>query len=101
MSYSTLDACTVEALNRLPNGVVVCSYTYNPADAVEDQQAQANTQTQASITQTKASPSTLTSSSFSSAGTGAGSGPGQHVFYAIGWKGYSRTMNVMCGKVGE
>lgn len=74
VSYSTLSDSTVESLNAMPTGALICKYQFKAEDMLPS-----------------APPSAADASS----------GNSKHVFYAIGWKGFSRTINVMCGKVGK
>lgn len=86
VSYSTLSAETLVRLNAIPSGVVIAIYEYRPQDVVPAAAAAASVdeaQQAASSTATASAPAA-----------------GMHKFYAICWKGNSRAINVMCGKVG-
>jgi hypothetical protein len=76
VSYSTLSAETLVRLNAIPTGVVIAVYEYRPEDIVQADGDAADAPKRAAA-------------------------PGVHKFYAICWKGSSRAINVMCGKVGK
>ncbi len=69
VSFSTLSPEFVNALYQTPTGVLICKYTYRPEDVILPEGS------------TSAVPTTV------------------HNFYAICWKGNTRAINVMCGKV--
>jgi hypothetical protein len=74
VSFSTLSAPTVQQLSGLSSGVFVCHYAYSPED-------------QAPVMGNTAE---LPLQVF---------GPGPFHFYAVCWRGASRSINVMCGKL--
>ena len=85
VSYNTLTADCINALNGLSTGIVICSYLYNPDDVVLPVATASSSTATATTTSTAAAPAVT----------------GVHRFYIICWKGNSRAINVMCGKVGE
>lgn len=71
MSFTTLSGDFLNALTKLSTGIVICTYDFKAEDMIA---------TEESV----------------EVPVGA-----SHKFYAVCWKGNSRAINVMCGKVGE
>lgn len=71
VSFTTLSGDFLNALNKLSTGIVICTYDFKAEDMI--------------------------------AGEGSAEVPASaaHKFYAVCWKGNSRAINVMCGKVGK
>jgi hypothetical protein len=76
VSFSTLTQKCITDVTDLPSGIVIATYTYNAEDVVASAE-----------------------NAVAVAATGAVNGA--HTFHIIAWKGNSRALNVMCGKVGE
>jgi hypothetical protein len=110
VSFHTLSPAAIQALLSFTSGVVICWYDYDPRDQVLATASGAPTSDSASGAPTSDSASgALTSDSASGAPTSdsvvcaaapvdASSCP-SHRFHIICWRGYSRALNVMCGKV--
>ena len=80
VSYSTLSASAVLQLSaEVQTGSLVAVYHYSPADAL---------------------PSADTAVKEAEGGLEKQEAVAAHSFYAICWKGHTRTLNVMCGKIG-
>lgn len=71
VSFSTLSPEFVNSLYALPTGIVICKYAFRPEDVIVPEGS------------TLELPTT------------------SHNFYAICWKGNTRAINVMCGKIGK
>lgn len=90
VSYSTLSAQTIQQLCTMSNGVVICSYHYDPADYIDPEGTQ---QTYAEDDKPK--------EEIKLGSTNVSKGPreGNYQFHAICWKGTSKTINVMCSRI--
>ena len=121
MSFSTLQATTILALSALSSGALICIYEYSPKDVQAQPEVVSNaldvsiasvastgagdgdhavSSHSASETETDSS----TSASFSTTITvtnDAVNEPQSHVFHAVCWRGSSKTINVMCNKIGK
>lgn len=73
VSYTTLSAECISRLSAMPTGVVIATYEFNPEDVTSEAAQKKNAHVVA----------------------------GAHKFQAICWKGGSRAINVMCGKIGK
>ena len=99
VSYSTLSASTLHQLaveNR--TGSIVVVYTYSPSDVLT---ATSTSGIEGDVE--KASDPLLESSTTAKMdmdAAGASAVQVAHSFHAICWKGHSRSLNVMCGKIG-
>ena len=71
VSFSTLSGDFINALNKVNTGVVICTYDFKAEDVLA---------TEGSVEVAAAAT---------------------HKFYAVCWKGNSRAINVMCGKIGK
>lgn len=74
VSFSTLSAGTIEALEQQVHGVVILEYVHDPKDRVTSVDGYDTTAVK-------------------------GEEKCAYRYYLVGWKGHSRTVNVMCGKV--
>lgn len=68
VSFSTLSPDTVNAIASQPVGVLICIYSYDVKDRLNEEEVSHDV---------------------------------SHNFYALCWKGGSRTLNVACNKIGE
>jgi hypothetical protein len=89
VSYSTLSPQTIAQLCTLAQGVVICTYTYSPADylpatevAGADGAAEKEGEEEKEVSLGEQGPR-----------------EGRFEFHTVVWKGTSRTVNVMCGRV--
>lgn len=83
VSFHTLSPAAIQALLSFTSGVVICWYDYDPRDQV---------------LATASGAPTSDSVVCAVAPVDASSCP-SHRFHIICWRGYSRALNVMCGKV--
>lgn len=97
VSFTTMSAPTIQQLCTLPAGVVICTYTYDPADYI------APTSTSQAIAESEAEAPAANGEEKIEENIELGkvSGPrqGSYHFHVVCWRGTSRTINVMCGKV--
>jgi hypothetical protein len=96
VSYSTLSASTLHHLAaEAQTGSIVVVYNYSPSDVLTS----ASTSLLEGEGEKAADPQLENSLAVSAVDEG-----GAHVahsFHAICWKGHSRSLNVMCGKIGK
>eukprot|EP01038_Epipyxis_sp_PR26KG_P012391 gene12391-16619_t len=97
VSYTTLSPMLVMALqdSTIIPGVVICCYEYHPRDIVEDGQSEPElnnnrNSTAKNIKADRNDKDLQSSNDLKSVPS--------HEFYVICWKGYQKTLNVMCGK---
>ncbi len=102
VSYATLSAGTIAKLSKVTSGVIICSYLYSPEDYIAPE---VNT---TSATDTAKSEDNVDASGMSKESQELVNSLNrqdrkvanpQYEFHAVCWKGTSRTLNVMCGKV--
>ena len=86
VSFSTLSPGCITALNKLNTGVVIATYAFRPEDIVVEDASAGD----ASGTESATATAVVTV---------APKVTSAHTFYAICWKGNSRAINVMCGKI--
>jgi hypothetical protein len=77
VSFSTLSQSTINAVSLIQQGVLICIYDYDPKDVVVSAESESAAKAEADT----------------------GLETPKHSFYGICWKGGSRTLNVMCGKI--
>jgi len=80
VSFQTLSPAAIQALLSFTSGVVICWYDYDPRDRA-------------------ASGASTSDSVVCAAAPEDESSCPSHRFHIICWRGYSRALNVMCGKV--
>lgn len=89
VSFHTLSPAAIQALLGFTSGVVICWYDYDPRDQVPTAAAAASGEVASDPVVCAAAADIDASSSCSP----------HHRFHIICWRGYSRALNVMCGKV--
>jgi len=90
VSFHTLSTAAIQALLSFSSGVVICWYDYDTRDRMlAATSASSASDTSASDSPVVCEPSTAVLPSCSPV----------HRFHIICWRGYSRALNVMCGKV--
>jgi hypothetical protein len=104
VSFSTLSAETIKAVNAVGHGVLICEYKFRPSDVIEGQIRESIKIAGASdegAAAEGAAPSQIAINE-SSVQEDESTYSASHHFYAICWRGGStRTLNVMCGKKGN
>lgn len=83
VSFQTLSPAAIQALLSFTSGVVICWYDYDPRDRVLAAASGASTSDSVVCAAAPEDESSCPS----------------HRFHIICWRGYSRALNVMCGKV--
>ena len=101
VSFQTLSPAAIQALLSFTSGVVICWYDYDPRDRVlaAASGAQASDSASGASTSDSASGASISDSVVCAAAPEDESSCPSHRFHIICWRGYSRALNVMCGKV--
>ncbi len=95
VSYSTLTQSTINAVTLVqPAGIVICIYDFDPADVIGK-----NQEAWLAVTSLIISLFLYSVAADAAKTEDTGLEAPSHTFYAICWKGGSRTLNVMAGKV--
>ena len=101
VSFSTLSSTTVQALSSISSGGVIAVYKFNSSDIIRASTGNGNDSSSSSSVE-NTSEKSVDDSSIPTEPVAFGQEGQQypeHYLNAICWRGNTRTLNVMCGKV--
>ena len=100
VSFSTLSSTTVQALSSISSGGVIAVYKFNSSDIIRTSSGTGDNSSSSSVEKTAEKPVDDSSVPTEPVAVGQeGQQYPEHYLNAICWRGNTRTLNVMCGKV--
>ena len=99
VSFSTLSSTTVQALSSISSGGVIAVYKFNSSDIIRASSGTGDSSSSSVVENTAEKPVDDSSVHTEPATACQGQQYPEHYLNAICWRGNTRTLNVMCGKV--